>query len=142
MSMVAPLGGVYQAGTLSGNPVAMAAGLTQLHLLKETLGFYESLNRRADSFFSALEEILLASGRDFCLNRVGSLGCVFFTNKPVWNYEDAQTSDTAAFTEYFRRMLQKGIYLAPSQFEAMFLSSAHSPEDLRRTLDAAREALA
>ncbi len=142
MSMVAPLGGVYQAGTLSGNPVAMAAGLTQLHLLKETLGFYEALNRKADSFFSALEEILLASGRAFCLNRVGSLGCVFFTNKPVWNYEDAQTSDTAAFTEYFRRMLQKGIYLAPSQFEAMFLSSAHSPEDLRRTLDAAREALA
>ncbi len=141
MSMVAPLGGVYQAGTLSGNPVAMAAGLTQLRLLKETLGFYEALNRKANSFFSALEEILHASGKAFCLNHVGSLGCVFFTEKPVGNYEDAQTSDTAGFTEYFRRMLQKGIYLAPSQFEAMFLSSAHSPEDLRQTLAAAREAL-
>ena len=141
MSMVAPLGGVYQAGTLSGNPVAMAAGLAQLRLLKETLGFYEALNRKANSFFSALEEILHASGKAFCLNHIGSLGCVFFTEKPVENYEDAQTSDTASFTEYFRRMLQKGIYLAPSQFEAMFLSSAHSPEDLRQTLAAAREAL-
>ena len=142
MSMVAPLGGVYQAGTLSGNPVAMAAGLAQLRVLKETLGFYEALNRKANSFFSTLEEILHASGKSFCLNHIGSLGCVFFTDRPVWNYEDAQTSDTAGFTEYFRRMLQKGIYLAPSQFEAMFLSSAHSPEDLRRTLDSAREALA
>ena len=142
MSMVAPLGGVYQAGTLSGNPVAMAAGLAQLRLLKETLGFYEALNRKAGSFFSALEEICHASGKAFCLNHIGSLGCVFFTEKPVGNYEDAQTSDTAGFTEYFRRMLQKGVYLAPSQFEAMFLSSAHSPEDLRLTLDAAREALA
>ncbi len=141
MSLVAPLGGVYQAGTLSGNPVAMAAGLAQLRLLRETPGFYESLNRKADRFFADLSDILHSAGRPFCLNHAGSLGCVFFADGPVRNYEDAQRSDTGRFTEYFRRMLARGIYLAPSQFEAMFLSSAHSEEDLVRTLDAAREAL-
>ena len=141
MSLVAPLGGVYQAGTLSGNPVAMAAGLAQLRLLRETPGFYESLNRKADRFFADLSDILRSAGRPFCLNHAGSLGCVFFADGPVRNYEDAQKSDTDRFTEYFRRMLARGIYLAPSQFEAMFLSSAHSEEDLARTLDAVREAL-
>ncbi len=142
MSLVAPMGGVYQAGTLSGNPVAMAAGLAQLRLLKETTDFYQTLNGTADRFFSSLGEVLRASGKDFCLNHVGSLGCVFFTAGPVEDYEGAQRSDTLRFTGYFRRMLDRGIYLAPSQFEAMFLSSAHSAEDLERTLEAAREALA
>ena len=141
MSMVAPLGSVYQAGTLSGNPVAMAAGLAQLRLLKETPGFYEKLNRTADGFFASLGDLLRASGKGFCLNHVGSLGCVFFTDKTVRNYEDAQTSDTKRFADYFRKMLDKGIYLAPSQFEAMFLSAAHSSADLEQTLAAAREAL-
>ena len=141
MSMVAPLGGVYQAGTLSGNPVAMAAGLAQLRLLKDTPDFYEKLNRTAESFFSALRDIIHASGQGFCLNHVGSLGCLFFTAKPVTNYEEAQASDTLRFTGYFRKMLAQGIYLAPSQFEAMFLSAAHTAADLERTLDAAREAL-
>ncbi len=141
MSLVAPLGGVYQAGTLSGNPVAMAAGLAQLRLLKETPGFYENLNRTADGFFASLGDLLRASGKGFCLNHVGSLGCVFFTDKTVRNYEDAQSSDTKRFADYFRKMLDKGIYLAPSQFEAMFLSSAHSSADLEQTLAAAREAL-
>ena len=141
MSMVAPLGSVYQAGTLSGNPVAMAAGLAQLRLLKETPGFYEKLNRTADGFFASLGDLIRASGKGFCLNHVGSLGCVFFTDKTVRNYEDAQTSDTKRFADYFRKMLDKGIYLAPSQFEAMFLSSAHSSADLEQTLAAAREAL-
>ena len=141
MSMVAPLGGVYQAGTLSGNPVAMAAGLAQLRLLKETPGFYEKLNQKAERFFADLGGILTASGERFCLKHVGSLGCVFFTEKDVRDYEAAQSSDTERFTAYFRKMLAKGIYLAPSQFEAMFLSSAHTQEDLTRTLDAVREAL-
>ena len=141
MSLVAPLGGVYQAGTLSGNPVAMAAGLAQLRLLKDTPNFYDDLNNTAERFFSGLREVFAASGKGFSLNHVGSLGCVFFTDKTVQNYEDAQSSDTGRFTEYFRRMLAKGVYLAPSQFEAMFLSSAHTEEDLARTLDAAREAL-
>ena len=141
MERVAPLGGVYQAGTLSGNPVAMAAGLAQLWLLRDTPDFYAKLNRTSDSFFRALEEILRASGQAFCLQHVGSLGCVFFTGETVRDYESAQTSDKARFSAYFRRMLDSGIYLAPSQFEAMFLSAAHTPEDLERTLAAAKEAL-
>lgn len=141
MERVAPLGGVYQAGTLSGNPVAMAAGLAQLWLLRDTPDFYAKLNRTSDSFFRALEEILRASGQAFCLQYVGSLGCVFFTGETVRDYESAQTSDKARFSAYFRRMLDSGIYLAPSQFEAMFLSAAHTPEDLERTLAAAKEAL-
>lgn len=141
MERVAPLGGVYQAGTLSGNPVAMAAGLAQLRLLRDTPDFYAKLNQSAGDFFRALEEILRASGQAFCLQHVGSLGCVFFTGETVRDYESAQTSDKARFTAYFRRMLDSGIYLAPSQFEAMFLSAAHTPEDLERTLAAAKEAL-
>ncbi len=141
MSLVAPLGGVYQAGTLSGNPVAMAAGLAQLRLLKDTPGFYDKLNKTADGFFAALGEVFSASGAGFSLNHAGSLGCVFFTEGPVTNYEEAQTSDTKRFADYFRKMLDKGVYLAPSQFEAMFLSAAHTAADLDRTLEAAREAL-
>ena len=141
MSLVAPLGGVYQAGTLSGNPVAMAAGLAQLRLLKETPDFHAKLNKTAEGFFSALGGVFAEAGIGFCLNRVGSLGCVFFTEGPVTNYEEAQASDTKCFADYFRRMLVRGVYLAPSQFEAMFLSAAHTSEDLARTLEAAREAL-
>ena len=141
MERVAPLGGVYQAGTLSGNPVAMAAGLAQLTLLRDTPDFYAKLNQSAGDFFRALEEILRTSGQAFCLQHVGSLGCVFFTGETVRDYESAQTSDKARFTAYFRHMLDSGIYLAPSQFEAMFLSAAHTPEDLERTLAAAKEAL-
>ena len=141
MERVAPLGGVYQAGTLSGNPVAMAAGLAQLRLLRDTPDFYTKLNRAAGDFFRALEEILRASGQAFCLQHEGSLGCVFFTGETVRDYDTAQTSDKARFTAYFRHMLDSGIYLAPSQFEALFLSAAHTPEDLERTLAAAKEAL-
>ncbi len=141
MERVAPLGGVYQAGTLSGNPVAMAAGLAQLTLLRDTPDFYSGLNRSAEGFFRKLEEVLRSSCQPFCLHHVGSLGCVFFTGETVRDYDTAKTSDKARFTAYFRRMLDSGIYLAPSQFEAMFLSAAHTPEDLERTLSAAKEAL-
>ena len=139
MDVVAPLGGVYQAGTLSGNPVAMAAGLAQLKLLRDTAEFYEGLNRTSDAFFTALEAILTDAGVEHCLNHVGSLGCVFFTGERVRDYATAQKSDTVRFADYFRFMLDKGIYLAPSQFEAMFLSAAHTAEDLEKALDAARE---
>ena len=139
MERVAPLGPVYQAGTLSGNPVAMAAGLAQLRLLRETPDFYEELNRAGDAFFAALGGILRENGVAHCLRHVGSLGCVFFTAGEVENYSDAQGCDTARFTAWFRHMLDRGVYLAPSQFEAIFLSGAHSPEDLERTLDAAKE---
>ena len=138
LSVVAPLGPVYQAGTLSGNPVAMAAGLAQLRLLRDTAGLYEELNACGDWFFGELDAILKQAGVPHCLNHIGSLGCVFFTAGKVENYTEAQTSDTEAFKRYFRHMLEQGIYLAPSQFEAMFLCTAHTREDLEKTLDAAR----
>ena len=138
MSIVAPLGPVYQAGTLSGNPVAMAAGLAQLHILRDTEGLYEQLNACGDWFFTEMDAILTEAGIPHRLNHVGSLGCVFFTGETVSNYTEAQTSDTARFNAYFRHMLEQGIYLAPSQFEAMFLCTAHTREDLERTLEAAR----
>ena len=138
MEKVAPLGPVYQAGTLSGNPVAMAAGLAQLRILKDTPDFYGTLNAKADLFFTEMGKILKEAGVKATLNHVGSLGCVFFTEEAVTDYASAKQSDTGRFTEYFRFMLENGIYLAPSQFEAMFLSSAHTTEDLEETLDAVR----
>jgi len=138
MSMVAPTGPVYQAGTLSGNPVAMAAGLAQLTILRDTPDLYAKLNRVGDEFFAELDGILNDAGVPHCLNHVGSLGSVFFTREKVSNYAGAQTSDTGRYTAYFKHMLDSGVYLAPSQFEAMFLSTAHTPEDLRKTLDAVR----
>lgn len=138
MSCVAPAGPVYQAGTLSGNPVAMAAGIAQLKVLTETPDFYKDLNEKGDRFFSGLGEILRDADVPHCLNHVGSLGCVFFTAQTVKDYASAQSSDTARFQEYFKHMLGSGIYLAPSQFEAMFLSAAHTEEDLAQTLDAVR----
>ncbi len=139
MEQVAPLGPVYQAGTLSGNPVAMAAGIAQLQVLKETPDLYQKLNEKSGRFYKQLDEILQEASVPHCLNYVGSLGCVFFTDKQVTDYESAQTSDTKRFTEYFKHMLGHGIYLAPSQFEAMFISCAHTEEDLARTLEAVRK---
>lgn len=138
MSMVAPAGPVYQAGTLSGNPVAMAAGLAQLKLLRDTPDLYADLNRAGDGFFASVDDILTEAGVPHCVNHVGSLGCVFFTGEKVRDYAGAQTSDTAQYTAYFKHMLDQGIYLAPSQFEAMFLSTAHTAGDLDRTLSALR----
>ena len=139
MSTIAPVGPVYQAGTLSGNPVAMAAGLAQLTVLREAPDLYASMNRAGDAFFASLDGILCEAGVPHCLNHVGSLGCLFFTSEKVRDYAGAQTSDTSKYTAYFRHMLDSGIYLAPSQFEAMFLSTAHTHEDLQRTLEAVRE---
>ena len=140
MSQVSPVGPVYQAGTLSGNPVAMAAGLAQLRLLKEDDGLYQRLNRTGDRFFAELDRILNDAGVPHRLNHIGSLGCVFFNDgSPVEDYESAQLCDTTRYTRYFKAMLESGIYLAPSQFEAMFLSLAHSVEDLEATLSAVRK---
>lgn len=135
MSMVAPAGPVYQAGTLSGNPVAMAAGITQLTILKESPELYQKLNETGDWFYSEIEKILEEAGAGCRVNHIGSLGCVFFTQEPVVNYASAKTADVGRYREYFKYMLNHGIYLAPAQFEAMFLSAAHTKADLENTLD-------
>lgn len=134
MSCVSPLGKVYQAGTLSGNPVAMAAGLTTLRKLQRDPGIYDRLAQKGQK----LAEGLRATGLG-TVNQVGSLLCLFFQQGPVTDYESAKNSDTAAYARYFQHMLSRGIYLAPAQFEAMFLSDVHTQEDLETILAAARE---
>lgn len=134
MELVSPVGGVYQAGTLSGNPVAMAAGITQLTILKEHPEYYTELNQRADQFYRSMQEIFEKAGHSWQVNHVGSLGCLYFTEQEVTDYESAKTSDTEAFARYCNYMMEHGVYLAPSQFEAMFLSLAHTEELLNDTL--------
>ncbi len=141
MKLIAPSGPVYQAGTLSGNPVAMAAGLRQLKLLRETPDFYKKLNHKADVFFEGMQEAVKAAGKPWQINHIGSLGCIFFTDRLVTNYAEAKTSDTKKFGEYFSYMIKNGIYLAPSQFEAMFLSAAMTEEELANTLEIFKEYL-
>jgi len=133
MRKVAPAGPVYQAGTLSGNPLAVAAGLAMLRHLKAHPEIYEQLENRAAALCAAVPA-------DVAVNRVGSMFTFFFTSGPVTDWESAKRSDTARFGRFFRAMLESGIYLAPSQFEAAFLSAAHSEEDIARTISAAREA--
>ena len=140
MEMVAPAGPVYQAGTLSGNPVAMAAGYTQLTILKENSGFYTELNAKGDAFYGEIAKILKEKGLPYQMNHAGSLGCIFFTEEPVVNYASAKTSDTAKYAEYFRYMLDGGVNLAPSQFEAMFLSAAHGQREMEVYLELLRKA--
>lgn len=139
MEMVAPAGPVYQAGTLSGNPVAMAAGLAQILLLRDTPHFYEELHKKSDRLFTGMEAILKEAGSPYQVNHIGSLGCLFFTDQPVRDYASAKTSDTEAFAGYFSHMLKEGIYLAPSQFEAMFVSAAVTEEEIDETLTAVRK---
>ena len=141
MELIAPSGPVYQAGTLSGNPVAMAAGLAQLRLLRDTPDFYEELNRKGDVFFENMKEAVREAGKPWQVNHIGSLGCIFFTDSPVENYAQAKTADTKAFAEYFSWMLGHGIYVAPSQFEAMFLSAAMTEEELTGVLETLQEYL-
>ncbi len=136
MEMVAPLGSVYQAGTLSGNPVAMAAGMAQLTILKEHPQYYRELNEKGDRFFGNIERLLRETGHPWKVNHVGSLGCLYFTKQDVKDYESAKNSDTELFAKYHNHMLEQGIYLAPSQFEAVFLSLAHTEEMLEKALEA------
>lgn len=135
MEMVAPVGAVYQAGTLSGNPVAMAAGITQLTILKEHPEIYTKLNQMGDWFYGNLKKQVEQAGVPCQVNHIGSLGCLFFTEHPVTDYESAKTSDTAQYADYFKYMLEHGVNLAPAQFEAMFLSAAHKKEELENVLD-------
>jgi len=136
MEYVAPVGGVYQAGTLSGNPVAMAAGLAQLEILNSDPTIYENINAMAKMLGDGMELLADKYSIPVTVNRIGSLLCAFFTESRVTNYYEAKRSDTVSFASYFNSMLKKGVYLAPSQFEAMFVSAAHSEEDIKTTLNA------
>lgn len=143
MNHVAPLGAVYQAGTLSGNPLAMRAGIEVLKILEKPK-FYLELNSKAERFTDRLRTAVRDLGpvvrgmdRKAQVNAVGSLATLFFASEPVRNYQDAKKSDTQRFAAFFRAMLQQGILLAPSQFEALFISAAHTEADLDTTLSAA-----
>lgn len=139
MEMVAPAGPVYQAGTLSGNPIAMAAGLAQLKILWENPDIYRRLYAKGEMLFDGIRRILREQEVKYQVNSVASLGCIFFAENPVTDYTSAKTSDTDAFSAYFRYMLHHGVHLAPSQFEAMFLSDAHTEENIQETLDLIRK---
>jgi glutamate-1-semialdehyde 2,1-aminomutase len=140
MHNVAPLGPVYQAGTLAGNPLAMRAGLATLELLAKP-GFYEALGRKAERLVKGMREALAASGVAGQINAVGSLATLFFADGEVTGYAGAKKSDTKRYAAFFQQMLARGVFLAPAQFEAMFVSAAHSEADLDRTLAAIRESL-
>ena len=132
MNRVAPAGPIYQAGTLSGNPLAVAAGLTTLQLLSEP-GFYQRLNEKANKFFKNTQTFIQENNLPLSLNWVNSMGCLYFKSGGVENFTQATESDTQRFAKFFGAMLDAGLYIAPSQFEAMFISSAHTEEDLAET---------
>lgn len=140
MEQVSPLGAVYQAGTLSGNPLAMRAGLASLALLEKP-GFYEDLNLKTERLAEGLRAELNASGVPGQVNVAGSLLTLFFNSAPVRDYAGAKRSDTARYAAFFTQMLERGIFLPPSQFEAFFVSAAHTDADIDRTIVAARDSL-
>ena len=140
MDALSPDGPVYQAGTLSGNPLAMAAGLAQLRELERTDG-WKKLEALGAKFEAGVREVLKKTRRDFVFHRVGSMFCLFFTGGEIFNLADAQRSDRAAFARFFHACLAGGVYFAPSQFEAGFLSTAHSEADLEKTAEIAARAL-
>jgi glutamate-1-semialdehyde 2,1-aminomutase len=136
MNKVAPSGPVYQAGTLSGNPLAMRAGYETLRLISEDREFYAKLNQKADYLFGGIKENLRDIGLNYQLTSCGSMFTLFFADKKITDYDSAKTSDTKKFSKYFNLMLQKGIFLPPSQFEACFVSAAHSIDDIESTIKA------
>lgn len=133
MEFVSPTGPVYQAGTLSGNPIAMAAGNAQIKYLQENTYIYEEIEKKGAYLESEFKKSAEKYGVNVCINRVGSMMSVFFTEYNVTNFETASKSDTEKFKLYFNEMLKEGIYLAPSQFESLFLSDAHTEADLKKT---------
>ena len=140
MNHVAPLGAVYQAGTLAGNPLAMRAGIATLKQLTRP-GLYEGIQEHSQGLVAGLRQALTEAGIPGQINATGSLATLFFTAEPVRNYSDAKRSDTKRYARFFREMLDHGIFLAPSQFEAAFVSMAHTSEDISRTIAAARNSL-
>ena len=140
MNQVAPLGPVYQAGTLAGNPLAMSAGIATLKQLRAP-GFYDALKQNSARLTAGLQKAIAETRVSAQINAVGSLSTIFFTSEQVRDYAGAKRSDTKRYARFFREMLDRGIFLAPSQFEAAFVSAAHTPEDIDRTIAAARDAL-
>jgi glutamate-1-semialdehyde 2,1-aminomutase len=140
MDFLAPLGPVYQAGTLSGNPLAMAAGLAQLRILEEE-NIFAKLEELGAQLETETRAALKAAGLDYVFYRIGSLFCLFFTGRPVRQLDDARTADTGKFARFFHALLERGVYIAPSQFETGFISAAHTAGDIEQTARAVREAL-
>jgi glutamate-1-semialdehyde 2,1-aminomutase len=139
MEQISPSGPIYQAGTLSGNPLAMTAGITTLEALGQP-GVYQLLEQKSAKLASGLEQAAKEAGITCSFNRVGSMLCTFFTGEQVTDYNSATTSDTKAFAVFFQKMLELGVYLAPSQFEAAFVALTHSDEDIRKTIEASYNA--
>lgn len=138
MECVAPVGKVYQAGTLSGNPIAVTAGLTTLRILKNNPEFYNLLEQRSEQLLQGLHSVLSEKGIPHTIHAVGSMISVFFTEKPVCNFTDASCTDTGLFNRFFHHLLKRGIYLPPSAYESWFLSVALSDSDIAETLDAVK----
>jgi glutamate-1-semialdehyde 2,1-aminomutase len=143
MNLVAPLGPMYQAGTLSGNPLAMAAGLATLNYLRDHQSeIYPRLEKLSADLVAGVAAAAKEAGVTICYNRVGSMFTWFFTAGPVTDWDSAAKSDTVAFGRFFRAMLDSGIYLPPSQFEAAFMSAAHTEKDIQKTIEDAKHAFA
>jgi len=136
MDKIAPVGPIYQAGTLSGNPLAMSAGLAALTHIKNNPDIYDLLEEKSEYLATGIAKNLERIGKKYAMNRVGSMMCMFFTEGNVNNFQSAVNSDTKLYGKYFHRMLEQGIYLAPAQFEALFVSTVHSTEDLDKTISA------
>jgi glutamate-1-semialdehyde 2,1-aminomutase len=140
MDLLAPLGPVYQAGTLSGNPLAMAAGLAQLRVLEEE-DVFATLEKRGAQLETAMRAALEAAGVGYTFYRYGSMFCLFFTEQPVRNLDDARTADLPRFGRFFHALLEGGVYIAPSQFETGFISAAHGEDEIAQTAEAVEKAL-
>ncbi|NLT52359.1 MAG: glutamate-1-semialdehyde 2,1-aminomutase [Ignavibacteria bacterium] len=141
MEILAPSGPVYQAGTLSGNPLAMSAGIAALNYIKTNTDIYNLLENKSEYLEQGFKDNLNKLNRKYCLNRVGSMMCMFFTEELVFDYKTAVKSDTSLYAAYFHEMLNRGIYLAPAQFETMFISTAHTDKDLDYTIKMQYESL-
>lgn len=141
MEKIAPVGPIYQAGTLSGNPLAMTAGYAALSEIKNNPNIYKVLEEKASYLEKGMKENLEKIGKNYFMTRVGSMSCMFFTEEKVSDFKTAVTSDTELYGKYFNEMLKRGIYLAPAQFEAMFVSTVHTKNDLDKTIEAHLESL-
>lgn len=141
MEQISPVGPVYQAGTLSGNPLAMSAGFAALNHIKEHPDVYDILEQKSAYLEKGMKDNLESLGLNYWMTRIGSMSCMFFTDVEVSDFKSAVTSDTKKYGQYFHEMLNQGIYLAPAQFEAMFVSTAHSKDDLDKTIAAHKIAL-